>query len=234
MLRRVFASARRPFLVAMGIGAAVIAHASVVYFDDEELPPFVIEKLPLPLEDLWFLALRIHVVVALFSLPACLLLMSRRVQRGRPRVHRYLGRITGVVVLLGLVPSGLYLSWFAKGGLISTLGFALSGVIVAVAMVEAVRAARARDFTRHARFTRHVVAQLSVAVLSRAMMMAFDAVGVEQTLAYLVSLWLPVLTSVVFVELLHKPKTHRSTHVPHTRLDDFHPDFRGIRNAAGR
>jgi len=195
-----------PFLraalwVLLALGSAAIAWGSLVYFG-EDLAPFVLEKLPLPLEDVWMLALKVHVVAAAFSLPACLLLSTKLVIKRAPRFHRWLGRVAATVILLALVPSGLYLSLFAKGGLPSTLGFALSGAIVAVGMVQGVRTARARRFVEHRRWALHVLGQLSVAVLSRAMLFAFDAAAVEEQLAYIVSLWLPVVGSLVLVELV--------------------------------
>lgn len=189
-------------VLALALGSAVITAASVVYFG-EELAPFVLEKLEQALarEELWMLALRLHVVAAAVCLPACLVLSSSRVLRRAPRLHRWLGRVTGTLVLLLLVPSGFYLSFFAKGGLPSTVGFQLSGLIVAGAMVQGVRAARARRFVEHRRMVLHVLAQLSVAVTSRAMLFAFDAAAVDEITAYLISLWLPVLGSFALVEL---------------------------------
>ena len=188
-------------LIALAVGSATITNASLAYFG-EDLAPFVIEKLPLPLEDLWMRALEVHVVAAAFCLPACLLLSLAFVLRRAPRIHRWLGRATGVVVLFALVPTGMYMAWFAKGGVASTVGFMLSGAIVAGAMVQGVRAARARRFIEHRRYVLHVLAQLSVAVTSRAMLFAFDAGGVDEQLAYLVSLWVPVIASFAIVELL--------------------------------
>lgn len=197
-------------LVALAAGSAAITAASLAYFG-EDLAPFVVEKLPLPLEDVWMLALRIHVVAAAVCLPGCILLSLGIVIR-RPRLHRWLGRVTGAAVLLALVPSGLYLSLFAKGGLPSTVGFMLSGAIVAIAMVQGVRTAWARRFVEHRRCVLHVLAQLSVAVTSRAMLVAFDAAAVDETLAYLVSLWVPVVGSFALVELLcRRPRTRTRT-----------------------
>jgi uncharacterized membrane protein len=213
-------------LVALAVGSATITNASLGYFG-EDLAPFVIEKLPLPLEDLWMRALQVHVVAAAFCLPACLLLSLAFVLRRAPRFHRWIGRATGIVTLCALVPSGLYLAWFAKGGAASTAGFMLSGIIVAVAMVQGVRAARARRFVEHRRFVLHVLAQLSVAVTSRAMLFAFDAAAVDEQLAYLISLWVPVIASFGLVELLSTrtrtaPSTRRTHEAPvvarHSRL----------------
>jgi len=187
-------------MLALALGSAAITAGSLVYFD-EDLAPFVLEKLPLPLEDVWMLALRVHVVAAAVCLPGCILLFSTTLVRRAPRLHRWVGRVTATLVLLALVPSGLYLSLFAKGGLPSTLGFMLSGIIAGAAMVEGVRAARARRFLEHRRWTLHVLAQLSVAVTSRAMLFAFDAAAVDEQVAYIVSLWLPVAGSFGLVEL---------------------------------
>src|SRR5689334_12994807 len=136
---------RATWLLALALGSAFITVASLGYFR-ADLPAFVVEKLPLPWEQVWLGALRVHVVAAAFALPCCLVLMSRTVLARAPRLHRWAGRATAAVVLFALVPTGSYLALFAKGGVPSTAGFLLSGAIVAVAMVQAVREARARRF----------------------------------------------------------------------------------------
>jgi uncharacterized membrane protein YozB (DUF420 family) len=194
---------RRVFLLVMLAGWALIAAASLVYFDPETLPPFVIEKLPLRFEALWLASLQLHVASAALSFPLCLALLTRSLQR-RPRLHRWLGRFTGTCVLLALVPSGIVLAFDAKGGAVVSAGFMVSGAIVAVSMVYGVLAARRGDLIAHARAMRHVVAQMSVAVSSRALIVALDAAGSDPQLAYVVALWGPVLASAVAAELLSR------------------------------
>ena len=191
----------RGFLAAMLLGSAFITVLSLPYFDFETLPPFVIEKLPLRFESLWLGALRTHVAAAALSFPLCLLLMTRALQR-HTRWHRWLGRITGVLVLLALVPSGVALAFDAKGGWLVTAGFLLSAAIVAGAMMVGVRAARRRQLSLHARAMRHVVGQMSVAIWSRALIVGLDAASVDPQVAYVVALWLPVLASAAVVEAL--------------------------------
>jgi hypothetical protein len=183
-------------------GAGLIGWTSLPYFFGDELHEFIVEKLPLPHESLWLAALHVHVVAALFSLPACVGLLTPWLMRRWPAVHRILGRVTGLVVLFALVPSGAYLALFAKGGLPATVGFLLSGAIAGVAMVRGILEARAGAFAAHRRSVLHVVAQLSVAVTSRAMLILFDRAGVDQDLAYLVALWVPVLGSAGLASLV--------------------------------
>ncbi len=195
------AHARRAFLLLMGFGSAWITWASLDYFDFEMLPAFAIERLPVRLETLWLISLRVHVLSALFAFPLCLLLATRWLQRQRPW-HRWIGRCVGVVVLCALVPSGLVLSLEAEGGAIVSLGFVLSAVIVTWFMVDGVAAARSKRMRRHSRAMTHVVLQMSVAVSSRAMIVGLDSVGMAPELAYVVALWVPVLGGGIVAEWL--------------------------------
>ena len=194
---------RAAWLLALALASAFITRGSLDYFG-ADLPAFVVEKLPLPLEHVWLGALRVHVVAAALALPGCLVLLSKTVLRRAPRFHRWAGRTTAAVILMALVPSGSYLALFAKGGLPSTMGFLASGAVTAAAMAQAVRDARARRFAAHRRHALHVLAQLSVAVTSRAMIVAFDALAFDPERAYLVALWLPVAASAIAVELISR------------------------------
>lgn len=190
---------RRSFFFVMLAGSALITVVSLPYFDFETLPPFVIEKFPLRFESLWLASLRVHVASAVLALPCCLVLMTRTLQR-RPAWHRWLGRATGALVLLLLVPSGVVLAFDAKGGSVVTAGFLLSAAIVSVGMVQGIVAARRRDLVSHRRAVWHVVAQLSVAVTSRALIVGLDVLGIDPDTSYVIALWGPVLVSALVVE----------------------------------
>jgi uncharacterized membrane protein YozB (DUF420 family) len=180
-------------------GSALITASSLPYFDFETLPPFVIEKLPLRFEALWLFSLRVHVASAALAFPLCLALSTRFLQRQRS-VHRWLGRVAGALVLGVLVPSGVVLAFDAKGGSSVTLGFLLSGAIVAWGIVAGVLSARRRDMIAHRRAMSHVLAQMSVAVISRAMIVGFDTLGMAPELAYAMALWIPVVACAAAVE----------------------------------
>src|ERR1043165_3993708 len=180
MRTAIVAAVRFVVLALMLAGSFFITRGSIAYFTLGDTHPFILEKEPIPLEDLWIAALHTHVVAAAFALPACIALMSRFVLRRLPRVHRWLGRAAGVVVLFALVPSGAYMAFFAKGGLPSTVGFLLSGAIVAVAMVAGVVTARRKRFVQHRRAMLQVLAQLSVAVTSRAMLVVGDRFELDE------------------------------------------------------
>jgi uncharacterized membrane protein YozB (DUF420 family) len=200
----------RGFSALMWLGSAFITVTSLAYFDFETSPAFVIERLPLRFETVWLAALRVHVAAAAFGFPLCLLLMTRALQR-RAAWHRWIGRVSAGLVSCVLVPSGALLALNAKGGPVVTAGFLLSGAIVLSAMIIGVLAARRRDLILHARAMLHVIGQMSVAVVSRALIVALDVAGVDPTTAYVAALWVPVLASVAVVEwLTSRPIGHRN------------------------
>lgn len=201
-MRRFFSNVPRwAFLAVMLAGSALITTSSLAYFDFDTLPPFVIEKLPVRFESLWLWSLRVHVAAASLSLPLCLVLMTRWLQR-RAAWHRWLGRVAGVLVSFALVPSGAVLAFDAKGGRVVTAGFLLSGALIAWFMVRGVITARRRDLASHRRAMHHVVGQMSVAVISRAMLVGFDVAGFDPDLAYVLALWVPVVACALVPELL--------------------------------
>jgi hypothetical protein len=201
-------------------GAAVIGVNSLDYFFGDVIHPFIDERLPLPAEGLWLGALYVHVGCAVLSLPGCLVLLSHRVLHTARSVHRWLGRLVFLLIVGGVVPTGTYLSFFAKGGWPTTLGFLVSAAITFAAMSRALGAARRRAFATHRRFVFHVAAQLSVAVSSRAMLVGLDALGIEPTAAYITALWVAVVLSAAVAEWVSRSSffVERSRHVSSSRV----------------
>ncbi|HCU24592.1 MAG TPA: hypothetical protein DF383_06205, partial [Deltaproteobacteria bacterium] len=84
--------------LVLGLGSLTITLSSFVYFHPEERAPFIIEKLPLPAEDLYLWVLRIHVTAAALALPGCLILTSKTILKRWQKFHRCCGRLIGMLV----------------------------------------------------------------------------------------------------------------------------------------
>ena len=192
--------ARLAFGALMATGLGLMLAASVSYLELGEAHPFFLEKLPLAHPTLWLAALYLHVPTALFALPACWALLSRPLRTRHPWLHRWLGRVTAGLLLTIVVPSGLYLGLFAQGGLFTTLGFWLTGLITLVATLGSIGSARRRDFRTHRRCSSHVAAQLGVAVWSRFLLLGAEALGLYGHGVSAAALWLPVVGSALIVE----------------------------------
>jgi uncharacterized membrane protein len=191
---------------ALVLGWAWIAWGAQPYFDPEVVHPFILAKAPASRDPAWEAALRVHLVTALTTLPACLLLLSATLRARAPAAHRWLGRVTGGLVLFGLVPSGIFLAPTATGGALGAAGFLLSGAITAWGMASGIAAARRGALADHRRGVLHVVGQMSVAVVSRAMLVAAALGDLDHEVAYVVSLWVSVLGAAWAVERLARPR----------------------------
>jgi uncharacterized membrane protein len=91
---------------------------------------------------------RLHMVASGLGL---LLLPWIIAVRSRPTLHRRLGRIGVVLLLVGAVaalPAGLQ----SEAVLLARLGFLTQGVLCVAFLAGAVRAIRSRNIARHARF----------------------------------------------------------------------------------
>lgn len=73
-------------------------------------------------ESLWVIMIRIHILLAIISLIAGPLGVIKSIRDKSLKFHRWNGRIYVLSIALNYIP-GLYVSFFATGGWLSTVGF---------------------------------------------------------------------------------------------------------------
>jgi hypothetical protein len=108
-----------------------------------------------------------HVLAGPICLALAVLLMSERFRRRFPQWHRRLGRVEAVVVLAVLVPSGLWMSFYAISGWVAGAGFAALGLATAMTVAFGWRSAVARRFVDHRVWMERTVILLSSAIVLR-------------------------------------------------------------------
>lgn len=97
----------------------------------------------------WKAALYTHVFSGMCALCAMLTQFFRSRRPWTIAMHRLMGRMYAVVVLVIAAPSGAILAWYAEGGISGRLGFGTLVALWALTTAEGVRAARARDYALH-------------------------------------------------------------------------------------
>ncbi|WP_164821218.1 DUF2306 domain-containing protein [Paenibacillus koleovorans] len=84
---------------------------------------FVKQKLiSVNLDSMWYVMLYVHIVGSMAALLLGWVQFIQRLRLRNPAMHRLIGKIYTVGVALGAL-SGLYLAFYAEGGVVSTLGF---------------------------------------------------------------------------------------------------------------
>jgi hypothetical protein len=130
------------------------------------------------------------------------LLVSERFRRWTPRWHRLLGKLQVTCILLLVVPSGLWMAWYAMTGLIAGLGLGTLAIATAVCVLFGWRAAVQRRFATHERWMWRTYLLLVSAVLIRLIGGLATVVGFSELWLYPLSCWASWLVPLLVYELL--------------------------------
>ena len=155
-------------------------------------------------------AFYVHIFSGPFVLFNGLILLSDRVRRRRGGLHRFLGRVQVVVLLLLVLPSSVVMSRHAFGGWPAGLSFLLLSVATAICAIVGVVHARRRRFDRHRRWMLRCYVLICSAVALRLLSGAAGVVGVSSPeTAYIVASWSSWVLPLVGYELLARVPAHR-------------------------
>lgn len=90
-----------------------------------------------------------HIVSGPITLFLGMLLISDTFRARYPIWHRYLGRVQVACVLLVIVPSGLWMAWYAAAGPVAAASFAALAVMTGICTAMGWRMAVKRQFAVH-------------------------------------------------------------------------------------
>ncbi len=183
------------------VGTALVVASSLPYLVPGGEHPFLLERPELTARALWRGALTLHVACGVFALPTGAFLLSRRALRRWPKLHPRLGRLYASVLLLGMVPTGTYLAFFAKGGVAAGSGFFLSGVFAAGCVLLGAQRATQRRLRAHQEWMLRAYAQLASAITFRVAHVFLQLTPMAYEDLYVTSLWVSVLGNAALVEL---------------------------------
>lgn len=145
-------------------------------------------------------AIYIHAFASLFALTLGPLQFSSRLRQRQRHIHRWLGRAyLAVGVLVGGL-SGLYLSLFAYGGVMSKLGFAVLALLWLYTGLRALLAIRAADIAQHRKWMIRNFSLTFAAVTLRLYLPAAFVPGVEFAQAYQLIAWLCWVPNLLIAE----------------------------------
>lgn len=142
-----------------------------------------------------------HIVSGPFALITGLILMNDRIRLWFPRGHRYLGRVQATSVLLFVVPSGLWMSYYSLSGAIAGFGFASLGIATTVCTALGWRAALRRRFPEHRRWMWRTFLLLCSAVAVRMMGGIATVAKIEAISFYQLAAWISWLGPLAVFEL---------------------------------
>lgn len=145
-----------------------------------------------------------HIFASLLALVLGPFQFSTTLRSRRPWLHRWLGRVyLGVAVAVGGT-AGLYMSYYAFGGVVAKLGFAALAVSWLCTGLRAFAAARRRDFASHRRWMIRNFALTFAAVTLRLYLPPVFILGLPFATAYAAISWLCWVPNLLVAEWLAK------------------------------
>ena len=155
-------------------------------------------------------AFYIHIFSGPFVLFNGLILLSDYVRRHRGGLHRFLGRVQVVVLLLFVLPTSVVMSRHAFGGWPAGLSFFLLSAATAICAIFGVIRARRGQFDRHRRWMIRSYVLICSAVALRLMSGTAGLVGVESAeAAYVIAAWSCWLLPLAAYEIIERFAKHR-------------------------
>jgi uncharacterized membrane protein len=150
-------------------------------------------------------AFYVHIFSSPFVLLNGLILLSETVRRRRRRLHRVLGWVQVVVLLLFVLPSGVVMSRHAFGGWAAGLSFLVLSVATAICAIVGVVYARRGRYDRHRRWMLRCYVLICSAVALRLMSGAAGALGVSSPeTAYVAASWASWVLPLATFELVDR------------------------------
>ncbi|PEC52027.1 hypothetical protein COK56_23695 [Bacillus cereus] len=154
------------------------------------------------LSALWYMMLFIHITTSIVALVIGPFTLSTTFRERNINRHRIIGRIYMVGILLGGF-SGLYLAFYATGGLVAKLGFGLLSVFWLTSAYQALNRVKNKEIKEHRNWMIRNYSLTFGAVTLRIWLPLFIVLfGIERfELSYAIIAWLAWVPNLIVAEL---------------------------------
>jgi hypothetical protein len=110
--------------------SVLLSHNAILYFTHGGEYGILPEKLTARQDIVWNIAFYIHLPTGIFCLLTPFFLFAFRYFRYPVKWHRSIGKLFVWVTIAIVCPTGMYLALYAKGGLITQVGFMIQGILL--------------------------------------------------------------------------------------------------------
>jgi Ca2+/Na+ antiporter len=199
------------FWCALYLGTAVILWNSLDYFLPNTMHSFLFERMELAMQDWWRYTLYAHVIGGLTCLISSLLQYSKVLLRRAPRAHRSLGHIYALSIIMLVFPTGVALSFVAKGGTSGMIGFLFLAFGTLATLILGMIAIFKRNIRSHQAWITRSFALVTTAITFRTLQMSLSSLEISADTNYQLSLWLSIIINLTLAEYYLYKSTRKPT-----------------------
>ncbi|PWL38078.1 hypothetical protein DKG77_07235 [Flagellimonas aquimarina] len=179
--------------LAMGVGLYPFAY----WMTSEKFGLLSSKTTELLANEIWTVGFYGHITFGAFALMSGWSQFSKKIRSRNLKLHRNLGKVYVFSVLISGI-CGVYIAFFATGGLITSLGFLGLGIIWLFTTLKAYFAIRAKDLALHQGMMIYSYAACFAAVTLRLWLPLLTMAFGEFLIAYKIVAWLCWVPNMIF------------------------------------
>ena len=199
------------FWSALYVGTAIILWNSLDYFLPNRMHSFLFERMELTMQDWWLYTLYAHVIGGLTCLISSLLQYSKILLRRAPKIHKSLGHIYALSIITLVFPTGVALSFVAKGGTSGMIGFLFLAVATLTTLILGMIAIFKHNIKSHQAWITRSFALVTTAITFRALQITLNSFEISAENNYQISLWLSIIINLALAEYYLFKSTRKLT-----------------------
>ncbi len=185
------------------------------YFSFSQNFIFIEERALLFLKPVYKFSFYTHIFAGMFCIIAALTQFSTYILKKRKVIHIWMGKIYVLVVLIIGAPTGLYMSFFAKGSFWERMLFMFMAMYWFFSTAKGLQTIKVKNVLAHKNWMIRSYSMAMTAVTFRIYHILFDYYGVDHLYNYEISLWISVLGNMLVAEyfIFRKSKFYLKTFI---------------------
>ena len=190
------------FWVPVAGFSLLLVYNTLPYFSFSKSFSFIEERTFLFEGNLYNACFYIHIFAGMLCITTALIQFSRYILKKSKAIHRWSGKIYVFVVLFLGAPTGLYMSFFAKGSFWERALFMFMAIFWFITTFYGLKVIHKKNVLAHKIWMMRSYAMAMTAVTFRVYHIVFYLVGWGHLENYEVSLWLSVIGNMLFTEYI--------------------------------
>jgi Predicted membrane protein (DUF2306) len=201
------------FWIPVVFFSLLLVKNTIPYFSFSQNFIFIEERALLFLKPVYKFSFYIHIFAGMFCITAALTQFSSYILKKRKRVHIWMGKIYVLAVLLLGAPTGLYMSFFAKGSFWERILFMFMAMYWFYSTSKGLQTIKAKNVLAHKNWMIRSYSMAMTAVTFRIYHIMFYYLGIDHLHNYEISLWISVLGNMLVAEyfIFCKSKSYLKT-----------------------
>ncbi len=190
------------FWLPIGFFSLLIVYNTIPYFNFKQDFIFITERAVLFLKPIYKYSFYTHIFAGIFCILTALLQFSSFILKKRKAIHIWSGRIYVFVVLVIGAPTGLFMSFFAKGSMAEKCLFMFMAISWFYFTAKGLMAVTQKSIKQHKSWMIRSYAMALTAVTFRIYYIILYLLDIELTKNYEVSLWMSVVGNLLAAEFI--------------------------------